>query len=59
MIIAELYDPEGMPLDLQSAHESFDNILEECYMEGGFSSDEDRLEFMFNMYVNMTGGINA
>lgn len=52
--IAELYDPESMPEDLQRAHESNDEVLERIYIGRRFRNDTERLEKLFELYTKMT-----
>ena len=52
--LAELYDPEKMPSSLRLAHKSLDTVVESCYTNKPFSSDEDRLEYLFVLYEKLT-----
>ena len=52
--LAELYDPDKMPLDLREAHAKLDDIVESCYPGYPFASDEARLECLFKLYEKMT-----
>jgi hypothetical protein len=52
--LAELYDPEKMPDDLKQAHDDLDTIVEQCYRQRPFDSDEDRLAYLFKLYEIMT-----
>lgn len=52
--MAELYDPEKMPEGLRSAHHKMDLAVEKCYRSRPFKSDEERLEYLFNLYDEMT-----
>ena len=52
--LAELYDPDKMPQNLREAHEKLDDIVESCYPDYPFASDEARLECLFKMYEKMT-----
>lgn len=54
MTLAEMYNPESMPADLLSVHQKLDLTIERCYREKPFESDEERLEFLFKLYVKMT-----
>lgn len=54
--IAELYDPEKMPEDLRRAHERNDEVLERIYIGRRFRNDTERLETLFGLYTEMTGG---
>ncbi|MFX6114490.1 type IIL restriction-modification enzyme MmeI [Acinetobacter baumannii] len=55
LTLAELYDPNKMPDKLRVAHIENDNYVENCYKKSGFSNDEQRLEYLINLYVEMTG----
>lgn len=57
LTMAELYDPEKMPEDLRSAHESLDIAVEQCYRKRPFDNDEKRLEYLFKLYEKMSSGI--
>lgn len=51
--LAELYDPDKMPEGLREAHHQNDIIIEKCYRSTPFSSDEERLEYLFKLYERM------
>jgi hypothetical protein len=51
--IAELYDPEQMPEDLRQAHERNDEVLERIYIGRRFKNDTERLEKLFDLYIQM------
>ncbi|MCC9043710.1 N-6 DNA methylase [Myroides sp. M-43] len=51
--LAQLYDPEKMPADLKEAHQQNDMAVESCYREKPFTSDEERLEYLFKLYEKM------
>lgn len=57
--LSSLYDPKKMPKDLLSAHENLDNVVESVYRGQQFYNDDERLEYLFNLYAKMTGGQNA
>jgi hypothetical protein len=52
--IAQLYDPDKMPAGLQEAHKQLDIAVEQCYRIKPFVSDEERLEYLFKLYEEMT-----
>ncbi|MCB1620969.1 MAG: class I SAM-dependent DNA methyltransferase [Thiothrix sp.] len=54
--IADLYDPDHMPENLRAAHEHNDEVLERIYIGRRFKNDTERLEKLFEMYVQMTSG---
>ncbi|HGF5099531.1 TPA: DNA methyltransferase [Vibrio parahaemolyticus] len=52
--LSELYDPNKMPQDLRSAHESLDALIDEIYGVKA-DSNELRLEKLFRMYSDIVG----
>lgn len=54
MTLGEMYNPESMPLDLKLAHQAMDIAVEQCYRPEPFTSDEERLEYLFKLYEKMT-----
>lgn len=52
--LADLYDPDKMPDNLRQAHHTLDLIVESCYQDKPFESDEERLECLFKLYEKMT-----
>lgn len=51
--LAQLYDPDKMPLGLREAHHQLDLAVEQCYRAKPFSNDEERLEYLFKLYEKM------
>jgi len=51
--LAQLYDPDKMPEGLKEAHRQNDLAIEQCYRKKPFSSDEERLEYLFGLYEEM------
>lgn len=51
--LAQLYDPEKMPLDLKQAHKENDLLVEKLYKSSEFKTDEERLERLFHYYETM------
>lgn len=51
--IAQLYDPDKMPNELREAHRLNDEAVERCYRSTPFTSDEERLEYLFKLYEKM------
>lgn len=51
--LAELYDPDKMPIGLKQAHKELDLAIERCYRSKPFESDEERLEYLFKLYEQM------
>ena len=52
--IAELYKPDAMPQDLRDAHNRNDELIESIYIGREFRNNTERLEKLFDMYVEMT-----
>lgn len=57
--MAELYDPDKMPDGLREAHHHLDLAVERCYRSKPFTSDEERLEYLFKLYESMTNKESA
>jgi hypothetical protein len=51
--LAQLYDPEKMPEGLREAHRLNDLAVERCYRSKPFESNEERLEYLFTLYIKM------
>ncbi|MBR0334149.1 MAG: class I SAM-dependent DNA methyltransferase [Bacteroidales bacterium] len=54
MTLGEMYNPESMPDDLKEAHKALDIAVEQCYRTEPFTSDDERLEYLFKLYERMT-----
>lgn len=54
LTLGEMYNPETMPDDLREMHHRLDLVVERCYRLDPFTSDEDRLEYLFKLYEKMT-----
>jgi hypothetical protein len=52
--LADLYDPVTMPLDLIKAHKKLDKAVDLCYHSLPFSSELNRIEFLFEQYEKLT-----
>jgi len=53
MTMADLYDPETMPKGLLDAHHDLDQAIEICYRSQPFIRDEERLEYLFQLYEEL------
>jgi len=51
--LAQLYDPDKMPVALKEAHHQLDLAIERCYVSKPFKNDEERLEYLFRLYEEM------
>ncbi|MEI7911425.1 MAG: DNA methyltransferase [Verrucomicrobiota bacterium] len=52
--LADLYDPISMPPKLAKAHEQLDRAVEKCYRKDPFTSDRQRVEFLFALYETLS-----
>jgi hypothetical protein len=48
--LADMYDPLLMPPDLVRAHAELDRAVDRCYRAAPFTSDRQRVEFLFALY---------
>lgn len=51
--LAQMYSKDKMPIDLLEAHSENDHLVDSLYKKGGFTSDEDRLVALFDLYEQM------
>ena len=52
--LADLYDPLAMPPALTKAHQALDRAVDACYRKAAFTSDAQRVEFLFERYQQLT-----
>ncbi len=57
--LADLYDPNAMPAELRRAHDALDRAVDRCYRAQPFTSERQRLEFLFALYEQLTAPLNA
>ncbi len=57
--LADLYDPLTMPPNLSKAHNELDRAVELCYRPKAFTSDRERVEFLFELYEKITSPLTA
>jgi len=57
--LADLYDPLTMPPELVKAHEQLDRAVEQCYRAKPFESDRERVEYLFQLYEQLTAPLTA
>jgi hypothetical protein len=48
--LADLYDPLTMPQELLKAHKALDKAVDLCYRPQVFTTEANRIEFLFNLY---------
>ncbi|MDE0184992.1 MAG: N-6 DNA methylase [Candidatus Poribacteria bacterium] len=51
--LADLYDPNLMPVDLRRAHRALDSAVDKLYRRSSFSSDRERVEHLLGLYEKM------
>lgn len=51
--MAQLYSPDTMPKGLKQAHRELDEAIEKCYRLQPFTTDTERLEYLFKLYEEM------
>ena len=52
--LADLYDPLYMPGDLLKAHQALDRAVDRCYRKESFGGERERVEFLFQLYEQLT-----
>lgn len=57
--LADLYDPTAMPARLAKAHAELDRAVDACYRSKPFTSDRERVEFLFALYEKLTAPLTA
>lgn len=51
--LADLYDPLTMPPDLMKAHQKLDKAVDLCYRPQPFTSELNRIEYLFGEYEKL------
>ena len=51
--LADLYDPDLMPVELRRAHRALDDAVDKLYRRSPFLSDRERVEHLFGLYEKM------
>ena len=57
--LSDLYDPDLMPPNLRRAHQSLDRAVDRLYRAKKFSSEHDRVEYLFMLYERMRAPLAA
>jgi len=52
--LADLYDPLSMPPALVKAHAELDRVVDLCYRPQPFTSERQRVEYLFGLYEQLT-----
>jgi len=55
--LANLYDPLMMPLPFVKAHNELDKAVDLAYRTQAFSSEANRMEFLFGLYEKYTADL--
>ncbi len=57
--LADLYDPLAMPPPLAKAHAALDRAVDLCYRPEPFTSERQRVEYLFGQYEKLTAPLVA
>ncbi len=59
--LADLYDPNTMPVDLLKAHQALDKAVDAAYGAPKFASEAERVKYLFALYQKLTAplGLDA
>lgn len=57
--LADLYDPLTMPPELTKAHAALDRAVDACYRSQPFTSERQRVEYLFGLYGNLVAPLTA
>ena len=57
--LAVLYAADTMPANLAKAHAELDRVVETCYRSKPFTSDRERVEYLFALYEKLSSPLTA
>ena len=57
--LADLYDPDLMPVNLRKAHQALDRAVDRLYRRSPFPSDRERVEHLLALYEKMIAPLSA
>ena len=57
--LADLYDPLTMPANLVKAHAALDKAVDQCYRKAPFTSEPQRVAYLFELYERYAQGLLA
>lgn len=57
--LANLYDPDLMPISLRKAHRALDRFVDRLYRKAGFSSERERVEHLFARYEKLVAPLET
>ncbi len=55
--LSDLYDPLAMPKQLRDAHAKLDRVIDKCYRSAAFTSDRQRVEYLFGLYERLASPV--
>jgi hypothetical protein len=57
--LADLYDPNAMPVALRRAHDALDRAVDRCYRRQPFTTERHRLVFLFELYEQLVAPLTT
>ncbi len=57
--LADLYDPLTMPPELVKAHAALDAAVDGAYTRQTFTTEAERLTYLFSLYEKLTAPLTA
>ena len=57
--LADLYDPQFMPVELRRAHQALDRAVDRLYRPRPFPSERERVEHLFTLYERLRAPLIA
>lgn len=57
--LADLYDPLSMPPELVKAHQKLDKAVDRCYRPQAFTTEANRIAYLFELYERYTAPLLA
>ena len=57
--LADLYDPDFMPVTLRRAHQKLNRGVDRLYRRNRFESERERVEYLFALYEKMRAPLHA
>jgi hypothetical protein len=52
--LADLYDPNIMPVELRRAHRDLDQAVDRLYRKAPFAADQERVGHLFTLYQGLS-----
>jgi hypothetical protein len=59
LALDDLYEPDRMPKGLADAHDALDAAVDRCHRSKPFSSEDERVVFLFKAYEDMMEKVDA